>query len=241
MWTVCCSVPNITFIGALCCLCGAKNPILDHWVNAVPTCCPEGRLAGNQSVSRSQWFKESTWWPRYDHWTDNAQTAWRRQPMHIWPSRRTINKTYITELTSFQAADGKLAIFVFAFVENWPNESTSTVQWTSDKLQHCCQSFIRVFMPCNTLLIRTDIIYPNILLLLLLLLLNSWPLWAIEANDDALHMFISITFTETSIDETNITQQKVRGSKFMFKMSTGVYCTKSITKVGRHYRQLFLL
>ena len=139
MWTVCCSVPNITFIGALCCLCGAK----DHWVNAVPTCCPEGRLAGNQSVSRSQWFKESTWWPRYDHWTDNAQTAWRRQPMHIWPSRRTINKTYITELTSFQAADGKLAIFVFAFVENWPNESTSTVQWTSDKLQHCCQSFIR--------------------------------------------------------------------------------------------------
>ena len=35
-----------------------------------------------------------------------------------------------------------------------------------------------------------------------------------------LHMLISITFTETSIDETNKTQQKVRGSKFMFKMST---------------------
>jgi len=33
-------------------------------------------------------------------------------------------------------------------------------------------------------------------------------------------MFISITFTETSIDETNKTQQKVRGSKFMFKIST---------------------
>ena len=32
--------------------------------------------------------------------------------------------------------------------------------------------------------------------------------------------FISITFTETSIDETNKTQQKVRGSKFMFTMST---------------------
>ena len=32
-------------------------------------------------------------------------------------------------------------------------------------------------------------------------------------------MFISITFTETSIDETNKTPQKVRGSKFMFKMS----------------------
>jgi len=33
-------------------------------------------------------------------------------------------------------------------------------------------------------------------------------------------MFISITFTETSIDETNKTQQKVKGSKFVFKMST---------------------
>jgi len=33
-------------------------------------------------------------------------------------------------------------------------------------------------------------------------------------------MFISITFTKTSIDETNKTQQKVRGSKIMFKMST---------------------
>jgi len=36
----------------------------------------------------------------------------------------------------------------------------------------------------------------------------------------ALCTFILITFTETSIDETNKTQQKVRGSKFMFKIST---------------------
>jgi len=41
-----------------------------------------------------------------------------------------------------------------------------------------------------------------------------------HTNISTLHMFISITFTETSIDETNKTQQKVRGSKFMFKMST---------------------
>ena len=33
-------------------------------------------------------------------------------------------------------------------------------------------------------------------------------------------MFISITFRGTIIDETNKTQQKVRGSKFTFKMST---------------------
>jgi len=33
-------------------------------------------------------------------------------------------------------------------------------------------------------------------------------------------MFISITFRSTSVDKTNKTQQKVRGSKFMFKMST---------------------
>ena len=33
-------------------------------------------------------------------------------------------------------------------------------------------------------------------------------------------MFISITFTETNIDETNKTHQKVIGSKCMFKMST---------------------
>ena len=41
-----------------------------------------------------------------------------------------------------------------------------------------------------------------------------------HTNISTLHMFISITFTETSIDETNKTQQKVRGSKFMLKMST---------------------
>ena len=33
-------------------------------------------------------------------------------------------------------------------------------------------------------------------------------------------MFISIAFRATSIDKTNKTQEKVRGSKFMFKMST---------------------
>ena len=33
-------------------------------------------------------------------------------------------------------------------------------------------------------------------------------------------MFISITFTGTSIDETNKTQHEARGLKFMFKMST---------------------
>ena len=33
-------------------------------------------------------------------------------------------------------------------------------------------------------------------------------------------MFISITYIATSIDDTSKTQQKVRGSKFMFKMST---------------------
>jgi len=33
-------------------------------------------------------------------------------------------------------------------------------------------------------------------------------------------MFISVTFRATSIDETNKTQQKVRGLNCMFKMST---------------------
>jgi len=33
-------------------------------------------------------------------------------------------------------------------------------------------------------------------------------------------MFISITFTETGIDETNKTQRKVNNSKFMFKLFT---------------------
>ena len=41
-----------------------------------------------------------------------------------------------------------------------------------------------------------------------------------HANISTLHMFMSITFTEASIDETNKTQQKVRGSKFMLNMST---------------------
>ena len=33
-------------------------------------------------------------------------------------------------------------------------------------------------------------------------------------------MFTSITFTETGVDETNETQQKVGDSKFMLKIST---------------------
>ena len=41
-----------------------------------------------------------------------------------------------------------------------------------------------------------------------------------HTNISTLHTFISIAFTETCIDETNKTQQKVRGSKFMFKMSS---------------------
>ena len=41
-----------------------------------------------------------------------------------------------------------------------------------------------------------------------------------HTNISTLYMFISITFTETSIGETNKTQQKVRGSKCMFNMST---------------------
>ena len=39
-----------------------------------------------------------------------------------------------------------------------------------------------------------------------------------HTNISTLHKFISITFTK--IDETYKTQQKVRNSKFMFKMST---------------------
>jgi len=38
-----------------------------------------------------------------------------------------------------------------------------------------------------------------------------------HTNISTLHMFISITFTETSIDETNKTQQKVRGLKCISK------------------------
>ena len=41
-----------------------------------------------------------------------------------------------------------------------------------------------------------------------------------HTNISTLHTFISIAFTETCIDETNKTQQKVRGSKFMFRMSS---------------------
>jgi len=45
-------------------------------------------------------------------------------------------------------------------------------------------------------------------------------------------MFISMTFTETSIDETNKTQQKVRGSKVMFKMTT-IYANTRIQMRNR--------
>ena len=41
-----------------------------------------------------------------------------------------------------------------------------------------------------------------------------------HTNISTSHMFPSITFTETSIDETYKTQQKVRCSKFMLTMST---------------------
>jgi len=51
-------------------------------------------------------------------------------------------------------------------------------------------------------------------------------------------MFISITFMETSIDETNKTQQKVRRSKFMFKMSTihENTCIQMTTPLRNHCR-----
>ena len=48
-----------------------------------------------------------------------------------------------------------------------------------------------------------------------------------HTNISTLHMFISITFTETSIDKTNKIQRKVRGSKFVFKMST-IYVNRCI-------------
>ena len=38
-----------------------------------------------------------------------------------------------------------------------------------------------------------------------------------HTNISTLHMFISITFTKTSIDETNKTQQKVRGQNLCSK------------------------
>jgi len=59
-----------------------------------------------------------------------------------------------------------------------------------------------------------------------------------HTNISTLHMFISITFTETSIDETNKTQQKVRGSKFMFKMSTihGNTCIQTTTPLRNRCR-----
>ena len=41
-----------------------------------------------------------------------------------------------------------------------------------------------------------------------------------HTNISTLHMFISITFRATSIEKTNKIYQKVRGSKFMFEMST---------------------
>jgi len=55
-----------------------------------------------------------------------------------------------------------------------------------------------------------------------------------------LQMFINIdhiiTFTETSIDETNKTQKKVRSSEFMFKMSTihANTCIQTTTPLCNH-------
>jgi len=49
-----------------------------------------------------------------------------------------------------------------------------------------------------------------------------------HTNISTLHMFISITFTETSIDETNKTQQKVRGSKFVFTIHANT-CIQTTT------------
>jgi len=59
-----------------------------------------------------------------------------------------------------------------------------------------------------------------------------------HTNISTLNMFISITFTESSIDETNKTQQKVRGSKFMFKMSTiyGNTCIQTTTPLRNRCR-----
>jgi len=59
-----------------------------------------------------------------------------------------------------------------------------------------------------------------------------------HTNISTLHMFISITCTETSNDETNKTQQKVRGSKFMFKTSTihGNTCIQTTTPLRNHCR-----
>jgi len=51
-------------------------------------------------------------------------------------------------------------------------------------------------------------------------------------------MFMLITLTESSINETNKTQQKVRGTKFMFKMST-IYvntCIQMTTPLRNHCR-----
>ena len=59
-----------------------------------------------------------------------------------------------------------------------------------------------------------------------------------HTNTSTLHMFISIAFRATSIDKTNKTQQKVRGSKFMFKMSTihANTCIQTTTQLRNHCR-----
>jgi len=49
-------------------------------------------------------------------------------------------------------------------------------------------------------------------------------------------MFISIKFTETSINKTNKIHQKVIGSKFMFKMSTIYTNTCTQTTMPLHSR-----
>jgi len=60
-----------------------------------------------------------------------------------------------------------------------------------------------------------------------------------HTNISTLHVFISITFTETSIDETIKTQQKVRGSKSIFKMSTNHANTCIQTTAGMPLRNRY--
>jgi len=79
-------------------------------------------------------------------------------------------------------------------VHNFTRECQSN--WRKNFLSYICYV---ATIPCESLRHKSNIFHTNI---------------------STLHMFISITFRATSIDETNKTEQKVRGSKFMFKMST---------------------
>jgi len=79
-------------------------------------------------------------------------------------------------------------------VHNFTRECQSN--WRKNFLSYICYV---ATIPCESLRHKSNIFHTNI---------------------STLHMFISITVRATSIDETNKTEQKVRGSKFMFKMST---------------------